>query len=272
MVHPSRFILMEYSVPPIHPSKRSQLPPRSRLAPLIISPFLVHCADAVNGRTRRMRFSSTRDARFPFSTRRTPRRVLSCVSPSLDAPITRLESSGKRGCIALPSIAFPSSSSRIIDVVETRRFDNRCEARRNHFLRLSKDIFRLSFRDRISARFNLTLNSGKLGRICIRFAARPRRDEVRRRDLVKGDFTIISPLSLFLEDRENWSRISYGSYITDATRIRGFACPLRLSCIFNAVLLLVASSTNTASSKRCRFKARRQCKSVPSTVHSPRVF
>lgn len=145
MVHPSRFILMEYSAPPIHPSKRSQL--RSQLAPLIISPFLVHCADAVNGRTRRMRFSSTRDARFPFSTRRTPRHVLSCVSPTIDAPITRLESSGKRGCIALPSIVFPSPSSRIIDVVETRRFDNRCKARRNYFLRLSNDIFRLSLHD-----------------------------------------------------------------------------------------------------------------------------
>lgn len=99
-------------------------------------------------------------------------------------------------------------------------------------------------------RFNLTLNSG---RICIRFAARPKRDEVRRRDLVKGDFTIISPLSLEDSAAENRSRISYG-YITDATRVHGFACPLRLSCIFNAVLLLVASSTNTASSKGCRFK------------------
>lgn len=104
---------------------------------------------------------------FPSpSTRRTPRRVLSCVSPTTDAPITRLESSGKRGCIALPSIAFPSSSSRIIDVVQTRRFDNRCKARRNDYFP-PNDIFRL---DRCTLRFNLTLNSGKLARICIRFA------------------------------------------------------------------------------------------------------
>lgn len=57
-------------------------------------------------------------------------------------------------------------------------------------------------------RFNLTLNSG---RICIRFAARPKRDEVRRRDLVKGDFTIISPLSLEDSAAENRSRISYAN-------------------------------------------------------------
>lgn len=141
---------------------------------------------------------------FPSpSTRRTSRRVLSCVSPTTDAPITRLESSGKRGCIALPSIAFPSSSSRIIDVVQTRRFDNRCKARRNDYFP-PNDIFRL---DRCTLRFNLTLNSGKdLHKIC------PRRDQVRRRDLVKGDFAIIS-LSLD-SAAENWSRVSYGSYIT----------------------------------------------------------
>lgn len=141
---------------------------------------------------------------FPSpSTRRTSRRVLSCVSPTTDAPITRLENSGKRGCIALPSIAFPSSSSRIIDVVQTRRFDNRCKARRNDYFP-PNDIFRL---DRCTLRFNLTLNSGKdLHKIC------PRRDQVRRRDLVKGDFAIIS-LSLD-SAAENWSRVSYGSYIT----------------------------------------------------------
>lgn len=87
------------------------LPVTATLAPLIISPFLVHCADAVNGRTRRMRFSSTRDARFPFSTRRTPRRVLSCVSRSLDAPITRLESSRKARLYraSIDRSRFPSS-------------------------------------------------------------------------------------------------------------------------------------------------------------------
>lgn len=151
---------------------------------------------------------------FPSpSTRRTPRRVLSCVSPTTDAPITRLESSGKRGCIALPSIAFPSSSSRIIDVVQTRRFDNRCKARRNDYFP-PNDIFRL---DRCTLRFNLTLNSGKdLHKIC------PRRDQVRRRDLVKGDFAIIS-LSLD-SAAENWSRVSYGSYITDAASLVPSGC------------------------------------------------
>lgn len=170
-----------------------------------------------------MRFSSTRDARFPLSTRRTPRRVLSCVSPTTDAPITRLESSGKRGCIALPSIAFPSSSSRIIDVVQTRRFDNRCKARRNDYFP-PNDIFRL---DRCTLgsplRFNLTLNSGKdLHKIC------PRRDQVRRRDLVKGDFAIIS-LSLEDSAAENWSRVSYGSYITDAASLVPSGCRVFLT-------------------------------------------
>lgn len=62
-------------------------------------------------------------------------------------------------------------------------------------------------------RFNLTLNSG---RICIRFAARPKRDEVRRRDLVKGDFTIISPLS-FSRIRQPKTGVEYR---TDISRTR----------------------------------------------------
>lgn len=111
-------------------------------------------------------------------------------------------------------------------------------------------------------RFNLTLNSGKLGRICIRFAARPKRDEVRRRDLVKGDFTIISPLSLedsAAENRTDISRTRRGctaSLVPSGCRV--FLTPFSSSLRARQTLRArkgVASSSKTAQicSVHCPF-------------------